>query len=274
MLIDVRLDMKGGKLVLINSDGSIDEVGLNPPYFYALLTDRQYRVVSRALATEDVSLEEDSKIPIIYSKKEDRYVTDPNYRAYRVVCASPNQVPRIAETLSSLGMRIAAHNVRYIIRNVLDRNLPILGVEPIYFGFDSSVLKRISEVEGLVIDIEVVESKPVLASVLVYRPFMEVRHDMVESLELPKEMDRLQKLISKYPVIYGHNILGFDIPVLRRAGFLIPRETKLLFDTSYVLSTYSASLGVGAARSLLDVATVMAEEVGITQEELEIIRRL
>jgi len=270
MIVDVKLDMKNGKLLLIKNDNTVDEVDLINPYFYTLLNETGKRIFERAIKNEDCWLEETNFEALIYDSKADTYIINNRYKPYRVVTTSPNLVPKYAELLTQLRFRISAHNVRYVIRNAFDRDIEFLDVVPIYYGFDYSLIRKISNVEGIIIDVEVVQGKPKLVSVLKYRPFMEIVKDNVESILLPEGEDRLQALLSKYPVIYGHNIIGFDIPVLERYGFVINKDIKLLFDTSYILSTYSASLGVGSARSLLDVAMVMKDEVGITDKEIEI----
>ena len=268
MIIDTRVDFKNGKLLLINSDGSVDETSLIAPYFYVIIKESAVRVVKALLSGENVDIERTDYIPIIY--KNNKYVEDPSYVVLKVYTSSPTEVPRLAQALYSNKIRIAGSNVKYVIRNSFDKGINYMNAIPIYYGFDSKLNDKISRVEGVVIDVEAVEGKPILASVKIYRPFEDVRKDDIASYELPKEMDELESLLRRYPVIYGHNVIGFDLPVLEKSGLVLNKELKLIFDTSLVLSTYSASLGVGSARSLLDVASVLKTEVGITDEELEI----
>jgi len=271
MIIDAKLDFKNRKLLLIKLDGTIDEIDAAPPYFY-LITKAKESAIKNLLSGEDAWLEPDNKTPIVY--KGERYEPDPSYKVYRVYVEDPRRIPKISEALRNLGARIAASNVRYVIRLCFDNFVRFFNIIPLYYGFDKEAIKKIQNIEGLVIDVEAVEGKPILASVYRYRPFEEVRPDDVESLWLPEEADRLQYLLMKYPLILGHNIVGFDIPVLKRAGFVIDTRIKLLFDTSRVLATYGASLKVGSARSLLDVATILKDDAHISDQEIEIKRKV
>ena len=270
MIIDAKLDYKAGKLVLIRSDGEVEERELVAPYFYAIVPRRSADVLKRLIGGEDAWLEEDWRTPIIL--KGDRYVEAPDYIVYKVYTGSPTLVPRVSEALRSMGIRVAASNVRYIIRNAFDLDVRFFDTIPLYYGFDPGVIERLRHVKGLVIDVEASRGRPVLASAYWYTPFEEVRRDDVMSFWLPEEADELQKLLSKAPLIIGHNVLGFDIPLLRRAGFNVDTAYKSVFDTSVLLATYGSSLKVGSARSLLDVALILKEDAGITDEEIEIKR--
>ena len=272
MIVDAKVDYKSGKLVLIHDDGTIETVEAVSPYFYTIVEGSKVKILKAVLQGEDTWIEEEWKTAVVL--KNGRYTVDRNFRVFRVYTASPSQVPRLSSTLVERGFRVSASNVRYVVRNTFDRNVMFFDAIPLYYGFDAELNKKIASVRGLVIDVEAVEGRPILASLYEYRPFEEVRRDNVISLELPKEMDELSKYLARYTVIYGHNILGFDIPVLERAGLVVDRLTKLFFDTSVVLTTYGSSLGIGSARSLLDVASIMREEVGITDEELEIKKRV
>jgi len=271
MIVDAKMDYKQKKLILINDDGSYTEKDPIYPYFYAIMPKDKKGLLERLIGVEKAWVEVDSRIPII--RKGDRYEPDPSYTVYRVYAESPNLIPKLANSLKSLGVGISASNIRYIIRNTFDLDIRFFDSIPLYYGFDSELINKLKNVKMLVLDVEAIEGKPVLASVYWYKPFGEVRKDDVISLWLPEELDRLEKLLLDAGIITGHNILGFDIPVLRQAGLSIDLLTKSIFDTSVLLATYGNSLGVGSARSLMDVAAVLKEEAGITDDELGIKRK-
>ena len=272
MIVDAKMDYKSRRLILIKSDGDVEEIDARPPYFYAMIPREKRGLLERVLGGEGVWLEEDWRTPIIY--KGNRYEPDNNYVVYKVYSDSPAMVPQLSENLKKFGVRIAASNVRYIIRNTLDLDVRFFDAIPLYYGFDAEIMKRIRKVKALVIDVEAVQGKPVLVSAYWYSPFEEVRKDDVMSLWLPESESELRRLLARAPIIIGHNVLGFDIPVLKRAGYEIDTLTKSIFDTSVLLATYGSALKVGSARSLLDVATILAKDAGITEEELEIKRRV
>jgi len=272
MIIDAKVDYKSKKLILIKADGTFEEKELIPPYFYVIVNPKEEKILRRVVGTDETWVELDNKKAIVY--KETGYEVDPLYTVYRIYTQSPSLVPQISEMLQSLGFRIAGSNVRYVIRNCFDHDIRFFNTIPLYYGFDSDIMNKIRNVEGLIIDVEAIEGEPILASVYRYRPFEEIQKDDVEAIELPKDIDRLRMYIHKYSLIMGHNIIGFDIPVLNRAGLMIDTITKSFFDSSVVLSTYGHSLKVGSARSLLDVSIVLKDEAGITDEEIEIKRKV
>jgi len=272
MYVDAKVDYKSGKLLLISPNGIEDTLDLLPPYFYLLVPKAQVRAVEALLNTEDTEVGEDFRKAVIM--KGHKYVVDDDYRVLRVLTSSPNIIPRLSEDLYAKGFKVSASNVRYVIRNCFDRFIRFFDTVPVYWGLDPTITENISKAFGLVIDVETVNGKPVLASTLVYHPFEEPKREAVKAYKLPEEADELFEELNKFGIIYGHNIVGFDLPVLERSGIAIPKHTKLLFDTSVVLATYGSSLGVGSARSLLDVAEILAKDVGITEEELSIKREV
>ncbi len=268
--VDAKVDYKSGKLLLISPNGIEDTLDLLPPYFYLIVEKSKVRAVQALLNTEDTDVEPDPRKPVAFNGV--KYVVNDDFKVLRVLTSSPNVIPKLSEELYEKGFRVSASNVRYVIRNCFDRFIRFFDVVPIYWGLDPTITDKISKAFGLVIDVETVNGKPVLASTLVYRPFEEPRREAVKAYKLPDEADELFEELNKFGIIYGHNIVGFDLPVLERSGIAIPKQTKLLFDTSVVLATYGSSLGVGSARSLLDVAEILAKDVGITDEELGIKR--
>ncbi len=272
MFIDAKVDYKNKKLILIHDDGSVEEKDLIPPYFYAIISKGKEKILKTLLQGQDTWIEKDDRVPIIF--KGNRYEPDSNYIVYRVYTTSPNLVPQISETLKDMKVRVSACNLRYIIRNTFDLDIHFFNSIPLYFGFDERLMKRIKNVKGLVLDVEAVNGKPKLISLYWWRPFEEVRRDDVISLWYPEDQDELQKLLNKASLIIGHNILGFDLPVLERSGIVINRLVKSIFDTSVLLSIYGSSLKVGSSRSLLDVSIILKDDAGIRDEEIEIKRKV
>ena len=268
MIVDAKVDYKNQRLVLVRADGGVDEKRLVPPYFYVIVHKSKKNVVRKLVDVEDISVEETQYIPIVF--KGYRYEPDNSYVVLKVFVSSPRQVPEISGKLHGLGLRVAVANIRYVIRNVFDHNVLFFDTIPLYYSFDPNIIDNIAKARGIIIDVEAVEGRPVLASVYWYRPFEEVRRDDVECLWLPEEADRLQKLLNEAPVLLGHNIVGFDIPLLRKSGIYVEELEKALFDTSLLLSTHGFSLGVGSARSLLDVSTILKKDAGISDEEIEL----
>jgi len=272
MFVDAKVDYRNGKLLLISPYGIEESIDLIPPYFYIIVPKTKVKAIKALLSTEDTEVGEDYKRPVVL--KNNKYVVDNNYVVLKVYTKSPNEVPKLSMELYSKGIKVSGNNVRYVIRNCFDRFVKFFDTVPIYWGLDPTISENISKAVGLVIDVETINGKPVLASTLVYRPFDELKREAVKSYRLPEEADELFEELNKYSIIYGHNIIGFDLPVLERSGIGVNRGTKLLFDTSVVLATYGSSLGVGSARSLLDVAEILAKDVDITEEELRIKREV
>ena len=269
VIIDAKIDYKEFKLLKIHDDGTIDEVNCINPYFYVLVPRNKLRYVNAILKTESIGLE-----PLLNYKavvwNGEKYVVDRRYVPVKVICESPTQVPKIANNLFEMGLKIGYHNIRFIVRNCFDLDVRFFDTIPLYYTFDTSIIDNIEKVKGLVIDVEVIDNEPRIVSYYEYRPLQDVEKDNVGTLELPKQFDDLIDLFNKHTLIMGHNIVGFDIPVLERQGLVINKMIKVLFDTSVVLSTHSPSLQVGSARSLYDVSVVLKDKANITDEEINI----
>ena len=270
MIVDVKVDYKKRKLLLIKNNGAVEERDTIAPYFYVICKPSQCKSLQALLP--EIGIKPDWRTPVIL--KNDRYEPDTIHKVYKIYTESPSQIPDLSSRLKSLGFRVSAHNVRYVVRNCFDLDIRFYDIVPLYRALDITAIDKIRRVKALVIDVEVVEGKPRLVSVYEYSPLSEIQKDNIESLWLPEDQERLEQLIRKYPIIAGHNIVGFDIPVLKRYGILVEEKRKLLFDTTLLLVTYGNSLGVGSARSLLDVATILKEDAGITDDELELKKRV
>jgi len=270
VIVDVKVDYKKGRLLIIRSEGTIEERDLIPPYFYVICKGNQCKTLKTTLPV--ARLVEDRRTPLVY--KETRYEADPTYRVYKVYTDSPRDIPELAAKLKSLKYRVSTHNVRYVVRNCFDYDIRFFQIIPLYRAFDTDAVNKIRKVKALVVDVEVVRGIPKIVSIYEYQPLSEIRRDNVQTLVLPSEQDVLEGLLRKYSIIAGHNVIGFDIPVLKKHGVLVEEQKKLVFDSSLLLTTYGNSLGVGSARSLLDVANILRDDAGISSEELEIKKKV
>ena len=270
MIVDAKIDYKKRKILLIKNDGVIEERDAIDPYFYVICRPSQCRSLQALLP--EFRIEADWRTPIVL--KNGKYDSDTTYRVYRVHTKNPSQIPDLSHRLKSLGFKVSAHNVRYVIRNCFDLDIRFYNMIPLYRALDITAIDKIKSVKALVIDVEVIEGKPRLVSTYEFSPLSEIDKDDVESLWLPEDQGKLEQLIHRYPIIAGHNIVGFDIPVLKRYGVLLEEKRKLLFDITLLLETYGNNFGVGSARSLLDVATILKEDAGITDDELELKKRV
>jgi len=279
MIVDAKIDYRAKRLILIQDQGLPDTLPAKRPYFYAIVPNCYKGLFLKLVETlQDkyaVEVEEDNKTPIVYTGT--KYEPSNNFTVFRIIAVSPTQIPKISQAImklyKKLNIRKAADNVRYIVRNVVDYNIRFFDSIPAHYGFDTRVIHKIRQLKMLLLDVEVIESEPKLVSCYIYTPFEEFRKDDVISLKLPEQLDELQKLINRYSIITGFNLLGFDIPWLKRAGIRIDLTTKCVFDIALILNTYGAGFQVGSARSLLDVALVMKNEVGISDEEIELKRK-
>lgn len=274
MIIDAKVNYKAGKLNLIYSDGRVEEVDLVKPYFYAIIPVTFVDVFTKLAETMGIVSYRIDKLPILWNGW--KYIVSPDHAVMKVEASSPNVIPRLANQVlrfnRKFDTRISAHNVRYVVRNCFDHDVKFFNSIPLYYGFDETVIRNIEKVNALIIDVEVINGEPKLASCYLYSPFTPIRKDDVITLELPSQLDELSRLIRSTPLIAGHNLLGFDLPVIERLGVTIDDTKKSIFDIVYTLNTFSQSFQIGSARSLLDLAIVLKSKAGITDEEISIKR--
>lgn len=268
MIIDAKIDYKNKKFIVLNDNNSVEEKDLKQPYFYVIIEKNKVPILQRILNQEDVWLEKDWKEPIIY--KNGKYEIDNNFEVYKVYTKSHIQIPKISENIKKYGFRISASNVKYSVRQSFDYDIHYFDTIPLYHAFDFEIIEKLRKLKILVIDIESIKSKPVLASVYWYKPLEEIRKDDIMSFWLPNEKDNLQKVINEASIIAGHNIIGYDIPMLKRMELNLDTFKKLIFDTTLVLTVHGNSLGVGSSKTLLDVAAILSKDANITEEELKI----
>jgi len=140
---------------------------------------------------------------------------------------------------------------------------------PIYYGLDVSIMNNIGKLKILVLDVEAKEDKVTLVSTYEYHPLKEIEKDDIQCWE-ENQLDELSKYLSKFIILAGHNIKGYDLPILLKNNCWIDTATKSIFDTCKVLSSWAQSLQVGSARSLLELARVLKEQAKITDEEIRI----
>ena len=272
MIIDAKVDYQRKVLMLIHDDGKIEEKQLIEPYFYVIIPKTFIDLFSKLASGLDVVISECQKTPIIYNGE--KYVISNDHAVLKVAVESPTQVPKVSSQIlqfnKKFDTRISAHNVRYVVRNTFDHNVTFFNSIPLYYGFDDSIIDKIAKTKALIIDVEVIDGIPRLCSCYVYKPFTPVNKDDVISLELPNQIDELAKLIREHVIIAGHNVLGFDIPVIKKVSVHIDLNRKVIFDNVYTLNTFSQSFWIGSARSLLDLAIVLKDKCGITDTEIEI----
>ena len=267
MNIDLKFD---GKNLYLIKDNGVEILKPPKPYFYILTNEASKipQVVNNIKARGVESIEETTYKAIINTQGS-RYDIVDSFKVYKVVCTTPVVVPQIAQYFMQCGFRCSAFNVRYLARCSFDLDIHYFDTYPLYYGLDPEIMNNIQKLKILVIDVEAVGTKPILASCYWFTPLSEIRKDDVMHFKLPEEADQFQKLINKAVVLSGHNIIGFDIPILKRNDFKIDTCQKCIIDSSAVLSNWASSFWIGSARSLLDVAKAMAKNVGITKEEIE-----
>jgi len=279
MIVDAKVDYKESKLVLIPDSGLPETLDLVKPYFYLIYPLNYKYTVARLIELSFdkgvIGVEDVDKDPIIFNGT--KYVVDRSFKIAKIICDSPTHVPRVADSFASLtnrlNVRISAHNVRYIVRNVFDRDVKFFDNVPAYYDFDVSVMENIKKLKLLMIDVEVIDGYPKIVSTYHYTPLDEFRRDDVKTYILPQELDELQREINRFNILTGFNLLGFDIPWLKKIGIVIDLNRKSIFDIALTLNQYGSSFQVGSARSLFDVALVLKNEVGITDNEIAIKRK-
>ena len=267
MIIDLKFD---GKRLIKIFDNDYELLEPIKPYFYVIYREESpFRFVKYS-NIEGVTDIVDTGFKAIVARSLNRYDIDDSYKVAKVLCTSPKVVPDVAYRFLSSGFRCSAFNVKYLARCSFDLNIEFFDIKPLYYGLDSEIIEKVRKCKVLVIDVEAIEHKPVLCSAYMYKPFEEVRKDDVQHFKLPEEADELQKLINNSTIIAGHNILGFDIPILNKIDIEINTNLKSIVDSSALLANWAGSFQVGSARSLLDVAKTLRDQAGISDEEIEL----
>jgi len=267
MNIDLKYD--GKKLYLIK-EKEVETLDPIDPYFYILIKEKTKIINAlKNLSVKGIKEIEETNYKAIINTKGSRYDLDPEYKVYKVKCTTPVIVPQIAEQLLKTGFKCSAFNIRFLARCSFDLDIHFFDTYPLYYGLDPEIMNNIQKMKALIIDVEAVGTKAILASCYWFSPLSEIRKDEVMHFKLPEERDEFQKILNKALIISGHNIIGFDIPILKRNDFKIDLVKKCVIDSSAVLSNWSSSFWIGSARSLLDVAKAIAKNVGITKEEIE-----
>jgi len=239
------------------------------PYFYVICRNER---VKWAKEKQDgirvINIWETDYTPII-RKGGSRYEPDPNYKVLKIFLSNPKYTREVAEEFKQEGFRVSAFNVKFLVRCAFDLGLRFFGAVPLYYGFDSTIIDKIKDVKILVLDVEAEGDKVTLVSTYEYRPFEEVSRENVRNWEA-NELEDLEDYLRMFFIIGGHNIIGYDIPVLSRNGCRIDTGHKCIIDTCQSLTSWAPSLQVGSARSLLELSRVLKDECGVTDEEIEI----
>jgi len=274
MIIEAKADYKTQSLFLIHDSGAVDTLPLKDSYFYVIHPKRipAKKVGKLALLMGATDYEGTDYVPIVFNGT--RYVFDKRFSATKIFCGSPRDVPNIAREFMSKGFRCSMFNMKHIVRNVYDYGVRFFNIKPFFEGFDDRMAEKISKVKLTTFDIEVRDGKPFVVSVLTTRIDEEPRHDDVQVYQLPSQRDEFVKHMSQSTILLGHNIVGFDLPVLEQNSIHIDTYTKLILDNVEILQTYGNSFQIGASKDLFSVARVLKNEAGITDEELELKHRV
>lgn len=196
---------------------------------------------------------------------------------YKLVFSRPEEVAYNREYVLSDealrdGIYATGFNIKYAVRVTWDRFRGVLGYEPLWVN--PSTIDKLKPLgyKVFVFDIEVVNKETYIVSVLRHVVGEEPRIDDVETIvcRAGRECDELLKLFRGARVVYGHNIVGFDIPHLLR-NWAIPElilSSKL--DGVKILSSHGQSFQIGASKSLYAVARRLRRAAGITDEELRV----
>lgn len=195
--------------------------------------------------------------------------------AYVVATVTPGEVRVYREAAEAAGLAWSMANVRYPVRVAWDYGLRFLSQEPLYKREEPPEEAPWPSGKILVFDIEVWGGNLLLG----YLEWDggEPRRDDVghltacigEGCSVPDQSDEIRRLLRSHRILYGFNILGFDLPQLGQAGLLEPEALlSSWLDASLIVNNYGQSLGVGEAKSLKAVAERLASDAGVTREEL------
>jgi len=270
MIIDATVDYKLKKLILLDSNGNLHFLDPIFPYFYALFDslDKARAWVRLYGRNQSIKIKYTDYRPVIM--KGSKYVVEKNGVVLKIYTESPSDIPEINESLRKLGVKTSGFNIRYIVRNCYDYNVRFTGTKPIFIGFDDNIVKNLSKITYGVVDVEAEGNKPIVASFYKKRLFNEIVKDDVETFILPKQGDELVKAIYSVPIIVGHNIKGYDFPLLQGAGYNLKLYPGFKLDTVEALNNYGSAFGVGAIRDLYSIARLLKDEANITDKELEL----
>jgi len=270
MILDTRVDYKLKKLVLLGSNNELRFLDLNPPYFYAIFDTPTEAKVWLRLYRKGLGfkVEPTDYKPVVL--KGSRYIVNKNGVVLKIYTESPSEIPEVNETIRKFGVKTSGFNIRYIIRQCYDYNIRFIDTRPVFIGFDDNIVKNLSKITYGVLDVEAEGNKPIVASFYKKRLFEEVEEDNIETFILPKQGEELLRAVYNVPIIAGHNIKGFDFPLLQGAGYNLALYNGFKLDTVEALNNYGSAFGVGAVRDLYSIARLLKEEAGITDKELEI----
>ena len=281
----IRESLKGRRYVVVTDEGFM--AGSEPrPYFYvySVSVDPVAWALERnpSLGVDMLTYDrfvdfEPIEVKAVYVFHAGRWVPYKPRYVYRIVVDRPERVTQVREaflTREALenGIYASGFNIKYTVRVSWDNGFHPLGWRPLWLDPKSFEFRPPLGVEILVFDIEVVNNELYIVSMLRHRLGDEPRHDDVETVvcRAGRECDELLKSFRSARVVYGHNIVGFDIPHLLR-NWAIPElilASKL--DGVKILATHGNSFQIGASRSLYAVAKRLRRAAGVTDEELRL----
>ena len=270
----MNLDLQYRKNTLfLYTESGITQLESKKPYFYVIAekNNQLHNKLLKSVEHTDIEVEETGFLPIVFNGKQ--YDISEKHTVYRISAISPIDIPILAHKFADSGFSVAGFNIKYVVRMAWDYDIQFFDTAPLYYTLDSSIIDKLSKLKILLLDLEVKSGQPYLISLYLYSPFGEIKKSDIQHYFLPREKEQVVAELSKANILAGHNIISFDIPLLRKAGYIFDIDNKIIVDTSQILASWSSSLQIGSARSLLDVAKTMQKALGIPQEEIEIKER-
>ena len=264
------------------------EPGVDPaPYFYVYsVTDVdpiQYALAKRPdlgvdFLTYSSFIEwEEFQPAAVYAFIDGRWLPTRPTKAYIIKTVRPEHVAQVREVFLDeeafkLGVYASGFNIKYPVRVAWDRGLYPLEHKPLWKAGANFDFRIPHGLELVVFDIEVLADGVIMVSLLRHRLGEEPSAENVETIicKEGRECDELLEAFRGARILYGHNILGFDIPHLLRRWFVPELALASKLDGVKILSTHGNSFQIGASRSLLAVAHRLKRQAGITDEELSI----
>ena len=315
------------ELLIVDRHETIRESRFKP-FFYVIVDAKYERVilskvaeiVESTLQRRAVQLEQyglapedsyrivpcDDLVPLIYDRKEMRYVRPcdksdyKDFRVYKVIVPIPRAVAESARQIRFTfeqeyphladKIRLAWHNVRYILNASLNTPLLILNTVPIYTGVVSpeDIQEALANYEYMVYDVEDVKVGNDRYIVISWR--VETL-DCTEDLDKAKietvilkldeygfvknegDLDYVRYAFQKARVIVDYNGQHYDRELLVQVGILDRSyfENVSALDLLVFVRANASGLGVGqTSLGLQDVAVALGAKAGFKREWIEI----
>jgi hypothetical protein len=254
---------------------------------YASLVDFNALALGEGVREERVDCQSDSGggggargegcVKAVFVFYDGRWVPAKAKCVYKISVPRPEHVRAAREPVleASAETRVvysSGFNIRYPVRVSWDLGLTYVGMKPLYIEeYIPDELPR-PRIPILVFDIEVVGGEWLIVSFYRLRLLEEVEPGDVWTVRcrMGQYCDELIESFKGARIVYGHNILGFDIPMLLKKYFIRDLVLASKLDGVKILSAHGQSFQIGASKSLYAVAKRLREAAGIAKEELEI----